>query len=103
MRKPSSARSGSRWRRPISKPLSKVAHGKSPSKATKSKPGRLGALVHDWASTQQLATGVQWKLLADSKIRGVTSITGAAALGVPRDVAPRVVAKIAGLVARGAR
>ena len=61
--------------------------------------------VLDWATTQGLDMG---KLkpavilnLDDKKIKGITSITGAVKLGVPRTVAPRVVAKIAGLVARG--
>merc|ERR1711964_697757 len=58
--------------------------------------------MSDWARTQGLDMGTApWVSLDDKKIKGITSITGAVKLGVPRTVAPRVVAKIAGLVARG--
>ena len=102
MRLLSSARCGTKWAEPASKPLAAIVPRRSPRNVRKTKlgqPGTLGRLVHEWASSQRLATDVQWMILADSEIRTLTSVAAAVALGVPRDVAPRIVAKIAGLVA----
>ena len=97
MRMMLAARQGSSAHKPASKPVQALV----PSKPKISKPKAtegLGVLVQQWATAQQLRTGVRWKALDDKAVRTVTTVKRAVALGVPRTVAPRVVAKIRGML-----
>ena len=95
MRKMLAGRRGASAFKPTSKPLQELVPSKPKAKPKASES--LGVLVQRWASSQKLSTGVRWKSLDDSFVRSVTTVKRAVALGVPRAVAPRVVAKIAGL------
>lgn len=58
----------------------------------------LGVQLAAWAKSSGVGAQVQWKLMDDDEIRGLT-VGLVTALGVKEDHAPRVVAKINGLLA----
>ena len=95
MKIPSSAREGYKPRKPKSSALKKLL----PKEA---KP--LGKAVADWAKAAKLQTSVAWSAMDDDEVVGAaTSIATLVGLGVPADVAPRVCAKIHGLLSARAQ
>ena len=93
---------GSHARKPSRSYLKKLVPKKLVPKSTLALP------LQEWAITIKSTLPLQESLdfgrvrfasLDDKKIKSIKTITAAVKLGVPRAVAPRVVAKIAGLVA----
>jgi len=96
MKLPSSAREGYKPRKPKSSVLKKLL----PKEA---KP--LGKAVADWAKAAKLQTGtVAWSSMDDDEVRGAAASDDTlVGLGVPAEVAPRVCAKINGLLSAQAQ